>query len=102
MHFSVNQTIAAPVDAVARAYASAELYDRLPGSDRLGPPDVLDREQDGSIVTLRIRYRFTADLAPAVTAVVDPDKLTWVESTDDKGETHGMNGWGDVEPFWPD
>lgn len=81
MHFAVNQTIAAPVDEVARAYASAELYEVLQGSERLGPPEVLDREQDGAIVTLRIRYRFTADLSPAVTAVVDPHKLTWVEQS---------------------
>ncbi|WCO65466.1 DUF2505 family protein [Iamia majanohamensis] len=81
MRFDVTQTIAAPVDEVAAAYASAELYETLEGSDKLGPPAVLSREQDGRIVTLRIRYRFTADLSPAVTAVVDPDKLTWVEQS---------------------
>lgn len=26
----------------------------------------------------------------------------WVEYTDDKGEVHGLNGWGDIDPFWPD
>lgn len=81
MHFAVTQTIAAPVDEVARAYASTELYEHLPGSERLSRPDVLDRAQDGAIVTLRIRYRFIAELSPAVTAVVDPDKLSWVEQS---------------------
>ena len=81
MRFDLTQTIAAPVDEVARAYASAELYERLGGTDKLGPPDVLDRTESGSRVTLRIRYRFVADLSPAVTAVVDPGKLTWVEQS---------------------
>ena len=31
---------------------------------------------------LQIRYKFVGDLSPAVTAVVDPDKLTWVEHSD--------------------
>jgi hypothetical protein len=79
VRFDLTQTIAAPVDEVARAYASAELYEALGGTDKLGPPDVLDRTVDGDRVTLRIRYQFVADLSPAVTAVVDPKKLTWVE-----------------------
>ncbi len=81
MHFDVTHTIAAPADEVAAAYASAELYEELSGSEKLGPPDVLSREQDGNIVTLRIRYQFIADLSAAVTAVVDPNKLTWVEQS---------------------
>lgn len=81
MRFDLTQTIAAPVDEVARAYASVELYEHLGGTDKLGPPAVLDRREQGDVVTLRIRYRFVADLSPAVTAVVDPQKLTWVEES---------------------
>lgn len=81
MRFDVTQTIAAPADEVAEAYASAELYEVLTGSDKLGPPHVLSREQDGRHVTLRIRYQFIATLSSAVTAVVDPDRLTWVEQS---------------------
>jgi len=81
VRFDLTQTIAAPVDVVARAYASAELYEVLGGTDKLGPPDVLDRTEAGDTVTLRIRYQFVGDLSPAVTAVVDPKKLTWVEES---------------------
>jgi len=81
VRFDLTQTIAAPVDEVARAYASAELYETLGGNDKLGPPDVLSRTEKGDTVTLRIRYQFVADLSPAVTAVVDPKKLTWVEES---------------------
>lgn len=81
MRFDLTQTIAAPVDAVAAAYAGEELYASMTGTEKLGPPEVLDRKETGGRVTLRIRYRFTGDLAPAVTAVVDPDRLTWVEES---------------------
>lgn len=26
----------------------------------------------------------------------------WIEYTDEKGEVHALNGWGDTEPFWRD
>ena len=79
MRFDLTQRIDAPVDEVAAAYAGRDLYEHLGATTKLGPPEVLDRtERDGS-VELRIRYRFIGDLAPAVTAVVDPERLTWVE-----------------------
>lgn len=79
MRFSLSQHIAAPIDEVAEAYAGAELYAHLGATEKLGPPEVLDRRDDGGVVTLDIRYRFVGDLAPAVTAVVERDRLSWVE-----------------------
>lgn len=81
MDFAIEQTYAAAPDAVARAYATAELYARLDGLGKLGGPEVLDRQVDGSVVRLAVRYRFVGHLAPAVTAVLDPARLTWVEHT---------------------
>jgi hypothetical protein len=40
----------------------------------------VDREQ-GDRVIVRVHYRFTADLPSAALAVIDPDKLTWIEET---------------------
>lgn len=81
MDFTVIQPFAADADTVARAYASAELYEHLVGLPKLDAPQVLDRRVDDGLVRLRIRYRFIGDLSPAVTAVVDPAKLSWVESS---------------------
>jgi hypothetical protein len=79
MDFTVTQTFHADADAVAQAYASPDLYAHLVGLAKLGPPEVLDRRVDNELVHLQIRYRFVGDLAPAVTAVIDPRRLTWVE-----------------------
>ena len=79
MDFTVTQLYAAPADAVARAYASRELYGELEGLPKLAPPEVLERTVAADVVRLQIRYRFVGDLSPAVTAVIDPAKLSWVE-----------------------
>lgn len=81
MRFELTQSIAAPLDEVANAYASVELYASFDGTSKLGPPEVLERVTDDGVVTLRTRYRFVAELSPAVTAIVDPDKLSWVEES---------------------
>lgn len=81
MRFDLTQTISAPVDQVAAAYASAKLYETFTGTSKLSPPEVVDRSSRSSVVTLRLRYRFTGALSPAVTAVIDPARLSWVETS---------------------
>jgi hypothetical protein len=79
MDFTVNQRFTAGPDAVASAYATPELYERLVGLPKLGTPEVLDRRVENDLVHLRVRFRFVGELSPAVTAVVDPRRLSWVE-----------------------
>jgi hypothetical protein len=79
MRFDVVQQIAAPADRVAEAYANPEFYRTLAGLPPLSPPEVLSHEVDGNTVLLRIRYRYVAELSSVVRAVVDPNKLSWVE-----------------------
>jgi hypothetical protein len=79
LDFTVDQVFAAGGDALARAYASPQLYERLVGLPKLGTPEVLDHRVDGTTVRLDIRYRFVGELSPAVTAVIDPRRLTWIE-----------------------
>lgn len=79
MRFTIDQRFAGPVDSVARAYADPALYVALQGLPKLTQPDVLRHEVDGDVVTLEVRYRFAGHLSAAVTAVIDPARLTWVE-----------------------
>jgi hypothetical protein len=46
---------------------------------KLGEPELLECTRDGSHARQRIRLRFTAPLSSAVTAVIDPTRLTWVD-----------------------
>jgi hypothetical protein len=79
MQFEIEQTLqAAPPDVQDMLLDPAFLAARadLP---KLGDSEVLERTQDATSARLRVRMRFVGDLSSAVTAVVDPAKLTWVD-----------------------
>ena len=54
----------------------------------LGRPDLLDHLDRGSSVSERVRYAFAGHLSPAVTKVLDPHRLTWVEDSELDRVTH--------------
>lgn len=70
-------------DRVARAFADPGLFAGYPAGDRLARPEVVAHEAaaDGTSVRMQLRFRFTGDLSPAVTAVLDPSRLSWVEDS---------------------
>lgn len=82
MRFEIIQRYESSAPEVTAAYADADLYPTLVGLPKLGGIEVLEREGDAESARLRIRFRFTGHLPGAVTAVIDPDRLTWVQETD--------------------
>ena len=81
MRFQVTARYRADPDAVARAYANPDLYGTFTDLPRTAPPDVIGQRTDGGIVELQVRWRFTADLSGAAKRVIDPNKLSWVETS---------------------
>jgi hypothetical protein len=81
VRFEVRQLIDAPLDAVAAALCDPAYYTALGTAPKLGVPEVLDRQVDGDHVLLRVRYRFAGELSSAARAVLDPNKLTWVDES---------------------
>ena len=81
MRFEISQEIAGRPEPVARVYTEPRFYELLGELPKLGEPEVLDRREDGPVVRLSVRFRFTGNLSPAVTRVVDPAKLSWVEES---------------------
>jgi hypothetical protein len=88
MRFALEQHINGPAGAVARIYTECRFYERLGKLPKLGRPEVLDRREDGPVVHLAVRFRFTGHLSPAVTKVVDPTRLSWVEESVHDLEAH--------------
>jgi hypothetical protein len=82
VRFEVIQRYDADAEAVTAAYADPDLYPTLVGLPKLGRIEVLGHDASPGRVKLRIRFAFTGDLPSAVTAVVDPHRLTWVQETD--------------------
>lgn len=84
MRFTIEQRIDAPIDTVHAALLDRDFLAASSELPKIGNAALLDEQRDGNRVTRRIRYRFTGELSSAVTAVVNPEKLTWIdESTDD-------------------
>jgi hypothetical protein len=81
MRFQNEQRIAGSKEAVARLYTESRFYEELGELPKLGQPEVLERREEGQVVHLAVRFRFTGSLSPAVTAVIDPARLTWVEES---------------------
>lgn len=97
MRFTVDQLFEATPDAVARAYADPELYAAFQDLPKMSRPEVLSHASDDSKVVLQIRYRFSGHLSPAARAVLDPERLTWVEHS-----THDLSTRSTVFRMIPD
>ena len=89
MRFRIEQRFDAPCDAVQDALCDPAFLEVLGTLPKLGRPELLDQRADGDVLHQRIRYRFAGDLNSAARAVLDPEKLTWVEeSTIDRSAHH--------------
>jgi hypothetical protein len=81
MDFSLEQRLTGPVDTVVAALLDPEFLAASAHLPKVGGAELLEDRRDGTTVRRRIRYRFTAELSSAVTRVVDPKKLTWVDES---------------------
>lgn len=82
MKFRIEQRLAVSPAAVEEALVDADFIAATADLPKIGGAELLDQERDGTRVRQRIRYRFTGELSSAVTAVVDRDRLTWVDESD--------------------
>jgi hypothetical protein len=79
MDFSVTVPIAHPPAAVQDAFLDRDFLAVTGTLPKIGGAEVLELTRDATTARLRVRYRFTAPLNRAVTRVIDPAKLTWVD-----------------------
>lgn len=101
MQFLIEQQFHGDLAAVEDALYSPALIAQLTTLPKLGGATLLDEQRDGDVVARRVRYKFTAELNSAVTAVVDPDNLTWVEESRHDYTTH-VTTWRIVPDHYAD
>lgn len=82
MRFDITQTFAAPLDALLAALWDPSYLTTMGELPDLGAPVIEAQETEGDRVHQRLRFQFTGKLPGAVTRVVDPARLSWVEHTD--------------------
>lgn len=80
-HFRLEQLFHAGPEAVEAAFLDPEVFTVMSELPNVGRPELVDHVVEGEAVRQRVRYRFTGHLAPGAAAVVDPDKLSWVQET---------------------
>ena len=79
MRFEIVQTLTASAADVDGALVDPTFLIRMAELPKLGSAEVLEQHQDGDVVHQDVRYLFQAELSRAVTRVVDPARMTWIE-----------------------
>ena len=81
MRFHLEQPLPASAEQVVDVLVDQAFLASLSELAKLGRPEVLEQRVEGTTLHQRVRYHFTGSLSPAVTSVVDPKKLVWVDET---------------------
>gem|GEM_PF-2353811 len=79
MDFSIEQRLAGTPTTVQELLLDPEFIAARSQLPKLGDAKLLECTRNDATAHLRVRLRFTAELSAAVTRVVDPKKLTWVD-----------------------
>ena len=77
--FTIEQALMGRPAAVQEILLDPEFIAARSKLPKLGDAELLECTRDDTTAHLRVRLRFTAALSSAVTAVIDPNKLTWVD-----------------------
>lgn len=82
MNFTIEQAVAVTPPVVIAAYGSPDFYRGRSPREDIEVREVVDYRDAGSQVLIAVRFAFTGSVSPAVRAVVDPGKLSWVTRTE--------------------
>ena len=88
MQFTIEQRLAGSPQAVEAVLLDAAFVTARATLPKLSDPELLECTREGERAHQRIRFRFTEQLSGAVTAVVDPERLTWVDDATYNLTTH--------------
>jgi len=81
VHFHLEQSLPGQRDDVVAAFVDPAFFASLQLLPKVDAPEFLDQQVDGSIVRQRVRYRFTGQVSSAVTRVIDPKKMVWIDES---------------------
>jgi hypothetical protein len=79
VRFDLDQALPGSVEEVLAAFTDPDFLVRVGEQAKVGAPEILGQERNGTIVRQRVRYHFTGPLSPAVERVIDRRRLVWVD-----------------------
>jgi hypothetical protein len=99
--FAIRQAVAVPPARAMAAYGSPAFYEGRPARDDIAVREVVNHEAKGDRILLEVRFAFTGSVSPAVRAVVDPSKMSWITRTEILLE-EGRSSWVVLPDHYPD
>ena len=99
--FSIRQAVAVPPARAMAAYGSPAFYEGRPARDDIEVREVVRHEATPDRVLLEVRFAFTGSVSPAVRAVVDPGKMSWITRTEIL-LAEGRSSWTVLPDHYPD
>jgi hypothetical protein len=79
MRFDAEQRFDTSVRQLLALFTDPDFYPTLGGLPQISVPEIVAHSAKGDTVRIELRQRYTGDLPSAALAVIDPDRLTWVE-----------------------
>jgi Protein of unknown function (DUF2505) len=99
--FSIRKAVAVPPARAMAAYGSPTFYEGRAARDDIEVREVVRHEASPGRILLEVRFAFTGSVSPAVRAVVDPGKMSWITRTE-LLLTEGRSNWTVLPDHYPD
>jgi hypothetical protein len=99
--FSIRQPVAVSPARAMAAYGSPTFYEGRPARQDIEVREVVRHEGTPGRVLLEVRFAFTGSVSPAVRAVVDPEKMSWITRTE-LLLAEGRSSWTVLPDHYPD
>jgi Protein of unknown function (DUF2505) len=99
--FSIRQSVGVPPARAMAAYGSPVFYEGRPARDDIDVREVVRHEATPDRVLLEVRFAFTGSVSPAVRAVVEPEKMSWITRTE-LLLAEGRSSWTVLPDHYPD
>jgi hypothetical protein len=101
VNFSIDQEVGVAPAAALRAYGTPSFYEGRPAVDNISVIEVVSHRDDGARVLIEVRLKFTGSISPAVRAVIDPQKMSWITRTEVRME-EGRASFEVLPDHYPD
>ena len=101
MKFGIRQSVGVPPARAMEAYGSPSFYEGRSARDDIDVREVVRHEATPDRVLLEVRFAFTGSVSPAVRAVVDPQKMSWITRTE-LLPAEGRSSWTVLPDHYPD
>jgi hypothetical protein len=97
----IRQSVDAEPAGVLAAYGSPGFYTGRPTRDDIAVVEIVSHDDSGHPVRMDVRFTFKGNVSPAVRAVIDSSKMSWVTRMEIHPEA-GKIDWKVVPDHYPD